>query len=166
MDAPRPRPRNRIAYAQQIDDVPYGEDLAGLAAFAERRARDLAGSWTREFRVVGFCMCLDRRVVDEIGGLDPHFGTGNFEDDDFCMRIRAAGYDIAVCEDAFIHHFGSVSFRENKVDYNAVFARNKALFGKRWNVTYAGDSYDAKYPFRRGFFQWRAISCRCPRPTA
>jgi GT2 family glycosyltransferase len=146
---------NRIAGAQQIDDVPYGEDLAGLAAFAQCRAHDLAGSWTREFRVVGFCMCLDRRVIEEIGGLDPHFGTGNFEDDDFCMRIRAAGYDIAVCEDAFIHHFGSVSFRENKVDYNAVFARNKALFAKRWNVTYAGDSYDARYPFRRGFVRAR-----------
>jgi GT2 family glycosyltransferase len=146
---------NRIAGAQQIDNVPYGDDLAGLPAFAAQRAEALRGRWTREYRVVGFCMCLDRRAIEEIGGLDPLFGTGNFEDDDYSMRIRAAGYDIAVCEDAFIHHFGSVSFRANNVDYNAAMARNRARFAERWNVTYAGDSYDARFPFRRGFVRAR-----------
>jgi GT2 family glycosyltransferase len=100
-------------------------------------------------------MCLDRRVVEEIGGLDPRFGTGNFEDDDYSMRIRAAGYDIAVCEDAFIHHFGSVSFRANNVDYTAAIARNQVLFAQHWNVTYYGNSYDARFPFRRGFIRER-----------
>jgi GT2 family glycosyltransferase len=142
---------NRIAGLQQIDAVPYGDDLSGLAAFAAQRAREFRGRWTSEFRVVGFCMCLDRRVVDEIGGLDPRYGVGNFEDDDYSMRIRAAGYDIAVCEDAFIHHFGSVSFVTNDVDYNATFERNKALFARRWNVPFNGNSYDGRYPFRRGF---------------
>jgi GT2 family glycosyltransferase len=142
---------NRIAGAQQIDNVPYGDDLTALAEFAAQRAQALRGRWTREYRVVGFCMCLDRRAVTEIGGLDPLFGTGNFEDDDYSMRMRAAGYDIAVCEDAFVHHFGSVSFRANNVDYNAAMARNRARFAERWNVTYAGDSYDARFPFRRGF---------------
>jgi GT2 family glycosyltransferase len=146
---------NRITGTQQIDDVPYGDDLAGLPAFAAARARDFRGQWTREYRVVGFCMCLDRRVVEEIGGLDPRFGTGNFEDDDYSMRIRAAGYDIAVCEDAFIHHFGSVSFRANNVDYTAAIARNQVLFAQHWNVTYYGNSYDARFPFRRGFIRER-----------
>ena len=146
---------NRIAGAQQIDNVPYGDDLTGLAAFAAQRAQARRGRWTREYRVVGFCMCLDRRAVAEIGGLDPLFGTGNFEDDDYSMRIRAAGYDIAVCDDAFIHHFGSVSFRANNVDYNAAMARNRVRFAERWKVTYAGDSYDARFPFRRGFVRER-----------
>jgi GT2 family glycosyltransferase len=131
-------------------DVPY-RDLAELPAFAAQRAVEHRGRWSHQSRVIGFCMCLNRRVVDEIGGLDPGYGTGNFEDDDYCMRIRAAGYDIAVCDDSFIHHFGSVTFRENHVDYSETFQRNMERFTQRWNVTFAGSAYDGRLPFRRGF---------------
>lgn len=155
---------NRIAGRQQVDDVPY-TDVADLPAYAARRAIDERGRWTREFRVVGFCMCLDRRAVAEIGGLDPTFGTGNFEDDDYCLRLRAAGYDIAVCEDSFIHHFGSVSFTTNKVDYSSTFARNKAIFSKRWNAVYSGDSYEPRALFRRGYMRERDF-VPLPEPVA
>jgi GT2 family glycosyltransferase len=145
---------NSIAGPQQIDAVPY-HDLDGLPAYAAARARAERGRWTRQARVVGFCMCISRRVIDEIGGLDPRYGTGNFEDDDYCMRMRAAGYDIAVCEDAFIHHFGSATFKRNAVDYRATIERNKSIFAARWNVTYAGDAYDARQALQRGFVRAR-----------
>ena len=38
-------------------------------------------------------------MIDEVGGLDEQFGLGNFEDDDFCIRLRAAGYGIYDCAD-------------------------------------------------------------------
>ncbi len=116
---------NKVAGSQELP-IAY-RDLAELPAFAAARAREHRGQWTYQARVMGLCMCLDRRVIDEIGGLDTRYGTGNFEDDDYCMRIRAAGYDIAVCDDSFIHHFGSVSFKANKVDYAANLQRNAAL---------------------------------------
>jgi GT2 family glycosyltransferase len=145
---------NSIAGPQQVDAVPY-HDLADLPAYAAARACEQRGRWTRQARVIGFCMCIDRRVIDEIGGLDPRYGTGNFEDDDYCMRMRAAGYDIAVCEDAFIHHFGSATFIRNAVDYRATIGRNKAIFAERWNVTYADDAYDARRALQRGFVRAR-----------
>jgi O-antigen biosynthesis protein len=145
---------NSIAGPQQVDAVPY-HDLAGLPAYAAARAREWRGRWTRQARVVGFCMCINRRVIGEIGGLDPRYGTGNFEDDDYCMRMRAAGYDIAVCEDAFIHHFGSATFKRNAVDYRATIEHNKEIFAARWNVTYAGDAYDARQALQRGFVHAR-----------
>ncbi len=96
-------------------------------------------------------------MIDELGGLDPRYGIGNFEDDDFCMRLRAAGYDIAVCEDAFIHHFGSVSFQANAIDYRATIARNFAIFRAHWEVpdTGADIAYDSMIPVRRGFIRER-----------
>jgi GT2 family glycosyltransferase len=147
-------PRSNEVAGQQRLDVPY-RDLAELPAFAAQRAVEHRGRWSHQSRVIGFCMCLNRRVVDEIGGLDPGYGTGNFEDDDYCMRIRAAGYDIAVCDDSFIHHFGSVTFRENHVDYSETFQRNMERFIQRWNVTFAGSAYDGRLPFRRGFVRER-----------
>ncbi|HEX3866798.1 MAG TPA: hypothetical protein VHV78_08605, partial [Gemmatimonadaceae bacterium] len=113
--------------------------------------REQHGGFSHQARVIGFCMCLPRHVIDEIGGLDPRYGTGNFEDDDYCMRIRAAGYDIVVCEDSFIHHFGSVSFSTNNVDHRSTIVRNREIFAKRWNVPFTDTAYDARLAFGRGF---------------
>jgi GT2 family glycosyltransferase len=146
---------NRIVGRQQLD-VPY-TDVADMPAFAAQRAIDERGNWKRETRAVGFCLCVPRHVIDELGGLDPRYGVGNFEDDDFCMRLRAAGYDIAVCEDAFVHHFGSVSFAANAIDYRATIARNVAIFRAHWDIPDAGAdiAYDAMLPIRRGFIRER-----------
>lgn len=147
-------PRSNEVAGQQKLDVPY-RDLADMPAFAAQRAREHRGRFTYQSRVIGLCMCVSREVIAEVGGLDPRYGTGNFEDDDFCMRIRAAGYEIAVCEDSFIHHFGSATFRANGVDYGTTFARNMALFAQRWNVTFVDGFYDGRLPFRRGFVRER-----------
>jgi GT2 family glycosyltransferase len=144
-------PRTNECAGFQKLDVPYAS-LDDMPAFAAERAIEQRGRWSYQSRVIGFCMCLDRRVVEEIGGLDPAYGTGNCEDDDYCMRIRAAGYEIALCEDSFIHHFGSVTFRTNKVDYWGAMTTNLAQFVKHWDVTLLGGGlYDARTPPRRGF---------------
>jgi GT2 family glycosyltransferase len=144
-------PRTNKAAGIQKLDVPY-QSLDEMPAFAAQRAIEQKGRWTYQARVIGFCLCLDRRVVDEIGGLDPGYGTGNFEDDDYCMRIRAAGYEIALCEDSFIHHFGSVTFRANGVDYIHTLDRNLDRFVNHWDVRLLGGSqYDARTPAKRGF---------------
>jgi GT2 family glycosyltransferase len=141
---------NYIAGLQMIPDVPY-RSIEAMPAFAAMRSIEERGRWWRINRVIGFCMCLSRRVIEEVGGLDPGYGTGNFEDDDYCVRIRAAGYDIAICEDAFVHHFGHVSFRQNQVSLTATMERNQARFSKRWNVTIENKGYDGQTPWRRGF---------------
>ena len=147
---------NHVGGIQQVPDVPY-RSIAAMPAFAALRSTQLRGRSRRAGRAVGFCLCINRRVIDEIGGLDPRYGMGSFEDDDFCLRVRAAGYDIAICEDSFIHHFGEASFRANKLDAAAMFFRNKAVFEQRWGtVVNPGapdpkDAYDAQAIVRRGF---------------
>lgn len=147
-------PRSNEVAGQQRLDVTY-RDLDGLQAFAAQRSIEHHGRWTYQARAVGLCMCLNRRMVDEIGGLDTIYGLGNFEDDDYSMRIRSAGYEIAVCDDSFIHHFGSVSFRANGVDYDAAFTRNKALLSERWNVEVGIAGYDSWHVAQRGFLRER-----------
>jgi GT2 family glycosyltransferase len=84
-----------------------------------------------------FCGLLRRKVWDEVGGLDEDFKIGTFEDDDFSLRVRNAGYRIVTAEDCFIHHFGNGSF--GKMDSEAfvrIFAQNKRCFESKWHMAW------------------------------
>jgi GT2 family glycosyltransferase len=143
---------NNVAGSQRLDSSPYSNETE-LAAFALRRARDWHRRNYHTDRAIGFCLCIDRRVIDEIGGIDERYGVGNFEDDDFCVRVRAAGYEILVCEDVLVHHFGSMSFKANNVDHRDRMERNWAVFAQRWDLprAYPVNGYDATPAIERGF---------------
>jgi GT2 family glycosyltransferase len=143
---------NLVAGSQQVADASY-KDLTAMHAYAASRRRRFRGSGYVTDRAIGLCLCIDRRVIDEIGGIDERFAVGNFEDDDFCLRVRAAGYRIYVCDDVFIHHFGSRSFVENKVDYTATMRSNWAKFAAKWEMppAYPENGYDSRPAIRRGF---------------
>ncbi len=57
-----------------------------------------------------FCVALRRDVLDRVGMLDEDFGLGFYEDDDYCMRARHAGYKLICAEDVFVYHRGGGSF--------------------------------------------------------
>src|SRR5437773_11022270 len=91
-----------------------------------------------------FCGLLRRKLWDEIGGLDVNFKIGMFEDDDFSLRVRKAGYRIVSAEDCFIHHFGNGSF--GKLDSEAlqqIFNQNKQRFESKWNMAWRPHRYRA-----------------------
>ncbi len=55
--------------------------------------------------VTGAAMGIRRAVIERIGLLDEGFWPGYFEDVDFCLRARAAGYRVWYCPQAvFLHH--------------------------------------------------------------
>lgn len=51
---------------------------------------------------------IARRLIKEIGLLDPGFavGIGGAEDRDYCLRARKGGYKLAVVQGAFVQHGG------------------------------------------------------------
>ena len=61
-------------------------------------------------RLTFFCVALRRDVLDRVGMLDENFGLGFYEDDDYCIRARHAGYKLICAEDAFVYHRGGGSF--------------------------------------------------------
>jgi GT2 family glycosyltransferase len=131
ISAPR---SNKITGDQQLASVEY-RDEPEMNAFALQRRRDFAEKGYITDRAIGFCWCISREVLDQVGGLDERYAIGNFEDDDYCMRVRAAGYWIYVCDDVFIHHFGSRSFAANNVDYSATMNQNWERFAKKWGMS-------------------------------
>ncbi len=117
---------------QQVD-ANY-DDLMDLDGFAWQWGQAHDGVRQDTDRLVGFCLAIRRELVDRIGMLDERFGIGNFEDDDFCLRARQAGFRAVIAQDAFIHHFGHRSFAGAGVDLNALLLKNQELFQQKWNA--------------------------------
>ncbi len=124
---------NYVAGPQLISDVPY-KNLEEMPAFAAEWSRTHAGQAQETGRVVGFCLLARRSVIERIGGLDEQFGSGNFEDDDFCLRAAFAGFRICIAQDAFVHHTGSRTFIGAKIDYRESMLRNWKLFKAKWGM--------------------------------
>src|SRR3984957_11274464 len=47
-------------------------------------------------RLFFFCVMIRRELWDSVGGLDEIYQLGTYEDDDFCLRARMAGWSMAV----------------------------------------------------------------------
>ena len=90
------------------------------------------GRWFDADRLVGFCLLVKREVIDKIGPLDERFGIGCFEDDDWCLRAKQAGYRLLIAADAFVHHYGSRTFVGSGTDLGSVLDRNEQLFRQKW----------------------------------
>lgn len=84
-------------------------------------------------RVVGFCMMFRRELLEKIGFLDEQFGSGNFEDDDYCIRAALEGFRNLIAADVFIHHVGSATFQGNNINYSDALMHNQQLFNRKWS---------------------------------
>ena len=98
-----------------------------IAPYLERQR----AQWFTTERLSFYCVGMKRAVMERVGFLDERFGLGMFEDDDYCIRVRNAGYALAVIEDCYVYHKGSVSFGKLSVDsYRELFEKNRALFNQ------------------------------------
>jgi len=117
--------------------VPFSYRTCGeFAQFANRRMADYAGRCCELPMLSMFCIAMRREVMREIGPLDPQFEIGMFEDDDYSMRLRAAGKRLLCAEDCFIHHFGEASFGNMVANgqFNRLFDANRIRFERKWAV--------------------------------
>lgn len=134
---------NRVSGPQQIP-TNYTDDEAMLQ-FARTWSVQNAGQTQPANRLVGFCLAFRRDVLDAIGGLDEKFGSGNFEDDDFCLRAKFAGFGNCIARSVFIHHTGSQTFKGAKIDYREAMLRNWNYFISKWQFGSAA-SIERGYP--------------------
>src|SRR5436305_1484488 len=84
------------------------------------------------WRLVGFCLLLNRQVFEAVGGLDERFGLGLFDDDDLSLWVTRAGSKLAVAYDLFVHHFGSRTFAGRELDGAALLRENRERFAAKW----------------------------------
>lgn len=124
---------NNISGGQQrhIGDYTSPEQMESRAADWFARHHEAA---TQAIQLRGLFLLIHPELLAVIGGFDPRFGIGNFEDDDFNLRARLAGFTLWIAEGAFLHHHGSTTFRKLNIDYKANIERNAEAFLRKWGL--------------------------------
>ncbi|AXS78703.1 glycosyltransferase family 2 protein [Dechloromonas sp. HYN0024] len=117
-----------------------GETPETVIASAGRLLADDTGVLIPCYRADFFCVGIRRSLWASLGGLDTVFGKGYYEDFDFSMRALRLGFISAICEDAFVYHAGSSSFKRT-AEQKQLIRRNKEIFLSRHP--------DARMPHRR-----------------
>lgn len=93
---------------------------------ADSRASDRDTHASKVNTLIGFCLCLKMSVLKNVGLFDEQFGIGCWEDNDYCLRIRISGYELAIVLDSFIYHYGSQTIRN--FDMKNLMIDNKYKF--------------------------------------
>jgi GT2 family glycosyltransferase len=108
-----------------------------MQLFSEQIAVEKEGA-VMEIRTIPlFCALISRTVWQKVGELDTRFSVGMFEDDDYSIRLRRAGYKLLAVENCFIHHFGQGSFgRLTPELYEQIFGENRRRFEEKWGLTW------------------------------
>lgn len=64
----------------------------------------------------GFCMFIKRSIIKEVGLFDnATFGKGYGEENDFCYRALNRGYIHILCDNTFVYHKGTQSFKKENL---------------------------------------------------
>lgn len=82
------------------------------------------------YRCDFFCIAIRHDVWKALNGLDTSFGLGYYEDFDFSLRLRAAGWVQCITEDVFVLHMGSASFQASK-EAKILIRNNKHLLKRK-----------------------------------
>lgn len=125
-------PVTNKAVGQQVISVTLPVENAEIQKFACMQLMKATGNWFETHRIIGFCMLIKKEVVERTGLLDERFGPGGFEDYDFCLRVKQAGYRIMIAEDVFIYHIGGLGYTQNNLDYDKLRTQNVQIFIDKW----------------------------------
>lgn len=110
----------------ELRDAPLDQRLPGW----------LAENLTGQVRPVGamvafFAALLRREMIERIGFLDPDFGLGLADDDEYCERARRTGWRIVIALDSFVYHDHRTTFTrmaESGLDVEALRRHNMAIW--------------------------------------
>ncbi len=91
--------------------------------------------------VTGACLLVEKDQYDEVGGLDETFSVA-FNDVDFCLKLRKAGYLNVFTPFCELFHYESKTRGMEEGEKLKRFQNEVALFREKWKTELeAGDPY-------------------------
>ena len=112
--------------------VPVYANVDEFLLAAEKHRRYYLHSWADADLLWSACLFFSRSIYETVGEFDANFGMGFFENDDFCLRIRAAGKKVLTDNAVYAHHFGGATVQNSTVGREILFERSMAQFVFKW----------------------------------
>jgi GT2 family glycosyltransferase len=103
--------------------TPAGASYEGLPLDRYQRRNGCVAT----YQLVGYAFLVRRRAWEQVGGFDPRFGRGYYEDADLSRRLVANGWWLGVHPEVEIHHESHGSFREVP-DLRALMQASRELY--------------------------------------
>lgn len=116
----------------------WGQQIAG----GETDINQYAGV-TEVESVVFACAYIKRKVIHQVGLLSEEF-FAYFEDSDYCIRARLAGFKVAMAGDVKLLHHENTSTKANNVDFNKLFNESRDTFSRKWKTKIEEQRYKYK----------------------
>jgi GT2 family glycosyltransferase len=125
---------NRTCNEAQIDVAyqTYGEFMAVARGHSERHEGE-------RFPIrmpMMFCLAFRRDTYDRLGPLDERYETGMFEDEDYALRAKAAGLEVAWTPEVYVHHayHASIGKLLPTGEYMRLVKLNQGRFEEKWGI--------------------------------
>ena len=114
--------------------------IGGVAGHIHRQLPRAHGGYhgrarlTQEFSAVtAACLVLRREVFDRVGGLDEENLSVDYNDIDFCLRLRQAGFRVVWTPHAQLyHHESATRGRHSSPEQQERYAREVAFMQSTW----------------------------------
>lgn len=95
--------------------------------------------------VTGACLLVRTPLYHEVGGLDEGYLVGDYEDSDFCLKLRERGFKTWYTPDVELYHFERQSVKATGAQYKGMpmlTLYNMWKHAKRWGSTIEGLNND------------------------
>lgn len=117
---------------------------------------DMAVLPHQQSSVTGACLLTSRVAFDSLNGFDESF-PNDYNDIDYCLRLREAGYSVVMQQRAVVRHYHSTSRGREESDR---FVFDQGQFAERWpEYVFLGDPfYSANFGYQNsnwGLCDWR-----------
>ncbi len=150
-------PDGRLLHAGTyiLPDTAWGQQIGSL----EKDVGQYPG--VREVEGIVFaCAYIKREVIDAIGGLALDFES-YFEDTDYCLRAKAAGWKTVVCGGVTLVHNEHGSTQKDPDAMSKLFHRSRETFRKKWTAALEGHyRHEVLWQSIMNFPTGYAMSCR------
>ena len=150
-------PDGRLLHAGTfiLPDTFWGQQIGALETDVNQyeRTRDVEG-------IVFACAYVKREVIAKIGGLSEKFRS-YFEDTDYCLRAKEAGFRTVLCGAVTLVHHEHGSTSDQPKTFESLFQKSRktfrGLWGRKLEARYRHDvTWQSILNFPTGY----AMSCR------
>jgi GT2 family glycosyltransferase len=125
---------NRSCNEAQID-IPY-QTYGEYQAVARSQGERHDGERFPIRMPMMFCVAFRRDTYERLGPLDERYEVGMFEDEDYALRAKAAGLQVAWTPEVYVHHayHASIGKLLPTGDYMRLVRLNQGRFEEKWGI--------------------------------